>query len=139
MRRSALVVAGSLALLFLLLSLLTPVLPGSLTSLSDPVLSVTCHRLPGRCIDLPWGESGLCARCTAFWGGLAVTAAAVLVAGRSPVGPAPAFLMLLPMVVDGSMQHLHVYESPDIVRIATGVLCGAGLAFLAAALSSGRG
>jgi uncharacterized membrane protein len=139
MRRSALVAAGTVALLLLLLSLLHGLLPPSLTRLGDPVLSVTCHRLPERSIRLPWGVTGLCARCTAFWSGLAAGALLSVLTGRAPVKIGISFLMLLPMIIDGSMQYLGVYNSSGPLRIVTGLVCGLGFAFVLAALSTRGG
>jgi uncharacterized membrane protein len=139
LRLSVLIIAGTLSLVLLLLSLLTPLLPGNLTRVTDPVLSVTCHRLPFRSLLLPWGITGLCARCTAFWAGMTVGVAMALVTGRRILGLSAAFLLLLPMILDGSLQYLGLYESSSTIRVLTGASCGLGLASILAALSTKRG
>lgn len=93
------------------------------------ILATTCHRIPERCIPLPWGTSGLCARCTAFWAGMAVAAALA----RSPLRRIPfpvQVAMMLPMIADGSMQLAGLYESTLALRAATGLLAGAGVSLM---------
>lgn len=93
------------------------------------LLATTCHRILERCIPLPWGTSGLCARCTAFWAGMALAAALF----RSPLRGIPfpvRVAMILPMAADGSMQLAGLYESTLLLRISTGILAGAGVSLL---------
>ncbi len=139
LRLPVLIAAGAVSLVLLLLSLLTPLLPESLSRSTDPVLSATCHRLPARSLQLPWGITGLCARCTSFWAGVTAGVAIVLVTGRKILGIPVAFLMLLPMILDGSLQYLGLYESSNALRVMTGASSGFGLAFILAVLSSKRG
>lgn len=110
-------------------SLLYPLLDREPAVRLGSILSTTCHRIPERCIPLPWGASGLCARCTAFWAGIAVTAALP----RAPLRRIPFLVqaaMILPMVADGSMQLAGLYESTLLLRTATGLLAGAGASFV---------
>lgn len=109
-------------------SLARPVLPADAGPL-DELLSRTCHRLPSRCIELPWGTSGLCARCTAFWAGVGLSSFALLFTGARP-GILAGAVLLAPMAVDGGLQYIGVYESLTVSRIATGLLAGAGTAVL---------
>ncbi len=92
-------------------------------------LSSTCHRIPERCIALPWGSSGLCARCTAFWAGMALAAALPHGVRRAVKFPRQA-AMLLPMIADGFMQLAGLYESTLLLRTATGTLAGVGVSLL---------
>lgn len=80
---------------------------------------------------MPWGISGLCARCTSFWLGLSVflflarlplrTRASVLAGG---------LMLMLPMAADGLLQSAGLYESVNSVRFITGLLGGAGSAMV---------
>lgn len=88
------------------------------------VLATTCHRMPERCIQLPWGTSGLCARCTAFWAGMALLTA--MPRARKRIGFPASALMLVPMIADGLLQYGGLYESTLLLRTATGFLAGAG-------------
>jgi uncharacterized membrane protein len=119
---------GVPAAIFFLLSVTFPVL-GKTGEIFDPILSATCHRLPERCIQMSWGTSGLCARCTAFWFGLAV--------GISFMYPKiiripfwTGILFLIPLIIDGIVQSVTAYESTNIFRILTGLTAGAGISIL---------
>jgi len=95
----------------------------------DPVLSATCHRMPSRCLMLPWGITGLCARCTAFWLGLA-TGTLIL---YKPVIRIPfwsGFPALLPLVADGMLQYHSSYESTNFLRLITGLAAGFGISVI---------
>ena len=95
----------------------------------DPVLSATCHRIPSRSLMLPWGISGLCARCTAFWLGL-LTGTLVL---YKPVIRIPfwsGFPALLPLVADGMLQYHSSYESTNFLRLITGLAAGFGISVI---------
>ncbi len=119
---------GVPAAIFFLLSVAFPVL-GKTGEIFDPILSATCHRLPERCIQMPWGTSGLCARCTAFWFGLAV--------GISFMYPNTiripfwiGVLFLIPLIIDGVVQSETAYESSNILRTLTGLTAGTGISIL---------
>ena len=105
-------------------SLVHPLLGRRRAVMLGKFLATTCHRIPERCITLPWGVSGLCARCTAFWTGMALLAAAPV--ARLRIGFTASVLMLVPMIADGFMQYAGLYESTTLLRTATGFLAGAG-------------
>lgn len=110
-------------------SLSWPVLPRAGSRPLGSFLSLTCHRLAWRSLHLPWGVSGLCARCTFYWLGLAVFILLPrVVPGRTLRVLLAGFIMLLPMVIDGALQYAGLYESTNAMRIATGLLGGAGTA-----------
>jgi uncharacterized membrane protein len=116
-----------------------PLLPIPVARPLGAFLSLTCHRLASRSLDLPWGACGLCARCTAFWLGLSVF---ILVPPPAPANTGRAmllgFLLLLPLAVDGILQYAGLYESTNAVRTGTGMLAGAGAAIvLGAGLRAG--
>lgn len=130
-RRGRLVLAillGVPAGLMFLFSIARPVM-GSSENFIDPVLSASCHRMSSRCIALPWGVSGLCARCTAFWLGLST---GILVMYR-PVIRIPfwtGFPLLLPLIIDGLLQYHSSYVSSNLVRLFTGLAAGFGIAVI---------
>lgn len=99
-------------------------------------LATTCHRIPERCIPLPWGISGLCARCTAFWAGMALLTA--MPEARRRIGFPASVLMLVPMIADGLLQYAGLYESTLLLRTSTGFLAGAGFSVLLLS-AAGRG
>ncbi|MBN2588188.1 MAG: DUF2085 domain-containing protein [Candidatus Fermentibacteraceae bacterium] len=114
------------SLLLFLMSMVRPVL-GEAGNFSDPVLTSLCHRMQSRCIHLPWGPSGLCARCTAFWFGLFLgTVAMYRPRFRLPFWSGlPA---LLPLIADGLVQLCTTYQSSNPVRMLTGLAAGLGIA-----------
>lgn len=120
------ILLGVPAGLMFLFSIARPVMMGSSGDLIDPVLSATCHRMPSRCINLPWGISGLCARCSAFWLGLA--AGVVLMYSHLRKIPFWAgFPLLLPLIADGLLQFHSSYESSNVIRLITGLAAGSGI------------
>ena len=119
---------GVPAAIFFLLSVAFPVL-GKTGEIFDPILSATCHRLPERCIQMPWGTSGLCARCTAFWFGLAI-GISFMYPGIIRIPFWTGVLFLIPLIIDGVVQSVTAYESTNILRTLTGFTAGAGISIL---------
>ncbi len=119
---------GVPAAIFFLLSVAFPVL-GKTGEIFDPILSATCHRLPERCIQMPWGTSGLCARCTAFWLGLAV-GISFMYPGKIRIPFWIGVLFFIPLIIDGVIQSETAYESTNILRTLTGLAAGAGISIL---------
>jgi uncharacterized membrane protein len=119
------ILLGVPAGLMFLFSIARPVM-GNSGNFIDPVLSATCHRMPSRCVNLPWGTSALCARCTAFWLGLA--GGIVLMYSRTGKIPFWAgFPLLLPLIADGMLQFHSSYESSNVIRLVTGLAGGFGI------------
>lgn len=87
-----------------------------------------CHRLPER--SFKW-RSGLpfpvCARCTGELIGMLVAAATGWL-GQPPLWAL--FVMLLPLIADGTIQRLTRYESTNLRRLITGLLFGYAFALL---------
>ena len=117
---------GLPSLLLFMLSVLRPLMDGA-GNPADTLLSALCHRLPSRSISLPWGHSGLCARCTAFWLGLGTG----VVAMYRPVLRLPFWIglpLLVPFLADGLFQLHTSYLSSNPVRVLTGLAAGLGAA-----------
>lgn len=88
-----------------------------------PLLGMTCHRLPHR--SFSWAP-GLCARCSFFW--IGILASSLLMFFRRIPGTIYLGLFLIaPMVIDGSLQLIGLYESTNIIRLITGLSAGIGL------------
>ncbi len=95
--------------------------------------------MASRSLALPWGLSGLCARCTFFWLGFSVFLFLARLPLRSRASVlAGGLLLLLPMSADGLMQSAGLYESVNSVRVITGLLGGSGAAMALRALLCGR-
>lgn len=130
-------IIGLPSLFFLTASIVEPILPDSVSDTVDPVLSATCHRLASRSLELPWGLSGLCSRCTAFWAGMVAGAVLVLFELlRIPLWLA--VLLIVPLAVDGALQYMGLYTSLNIIRILTGAAGGIGLAAVFSTSTDGR-
>jgi uncharacterized membrane protein len=126
-RKLLAIVLGVPSLLFFLLSIMGPVLARE--SLPDRLLSAICHRMPSRCIQLPWGVSGLCSRCTAFWLGLALGSLAFW----NYLRRIPFWLGLaaiVPLLIDGLFQLHTDYTSSNLLRVLTGLAAGTGVAIV---------
>lgn len=128
-RLIAFLIIGIPSILFLTSSLLFDVMPESIRTVTDPILSATCHQLESRCLRLPWGTTGLCARCTSFWAGLFLASAGFLLFRIRGVMWLGIFL-IIPLVIDGGFQYLGFYESSNLARVLTGFLAGTGLAHI---------
>ena len=129
--------AAVISLIFLFLSLFHGLIPSGPADAADPLLSAVCHRHPSRSLQLPWGFTGLCTRCTAFWAGM--LAGSLLILGRKPSIPlTAAVLLIVPLIVDGSLQYSGLYESTSLLRSVTGAAAGFGLASLAGVLAGRR-
>jgi len=122
------ILLGVPAGLMFMLSIARPLMSSS-EYLIDPVLSTVCHRIPSRCIEFPWGMSGLCSRCSAFWLGLSA-GAIILCKPMIRISFWTGFLILLPLIADGTVQYYSIYESTNFVRLITGLGAGFGLAVI---------
>ncbi len=122
------ILLGVPACLMFLFSIARPVMSSS-ENFIDPILSASCHRMPSRCIALPWGVSGLCARCTAFWLGLS---AGILAMYKPMIRVSfwTGFPLLLPLIADGLLQYHSLYESSNLIRSVTGLAAGFGIAVI---------
>lgn len=122
------ILLGVPAGLMFLFSIARPVM-GIGENLIDPVLSASCHRIPSRSIALPWGISGLCARCTAFWFGL-VTGILVMYKPKFRIPFWAGFALLLPLIADGLLQYHSVYDNGNFARSVTGLAAGFGISII---------
>ncbi|MBD3278764.1 MAG: DUF2085 domain-containing protein [Candidatus Aegiribacteria sp.] len=120
-------VIGIPSFLMFVLSVLHPVIGDS--GFAGDFLSATCHRLPARSLNLPWGTSGLCTRCTAFWFAMAAGSVSFGLF-RTEVPFWAGFPALLPLITDGLIQHFTSYESTNFLRSLTGIAAGAGITLL---------
>jgi len=92
----------------------------------QPVLGLSCHRLPER--SFSWA-AGLCARCTFFWIGV-LSSSLLMWFRKLPGSMSAGFLLLSPMIADGSMQFLGFYHSTNVIRLLTGFMGGVGMCIL---------
>ncbi len=93
-----------------------------------------CHQLDAR--SLAFGEilTPVCSRCAGIYTGFAVSAVLLFLMFRkkqNDLPPAYALAIMgiffLSTVFDGAASYLNLYETNNIIRFSTGVLCGTSL------------
>jgi uncharacterized membrane protein len=89
-----------------------------------------CHRRKDRSIRFFGLEQVFCARCLGIL--LGGAAGLVCVIFHERIDLIGSLLLLLPLVLDGSLQLLRERESTNAVRLGTGFLFGFGLQFFLA-------
>ncbi len=95
-----------------------------------------CHGIPERCLYLWRTPMPICARCTAIYVGLSLSAALFrfLPRMKEQIARYVLYGAVLPMAIDGLTQLAHLRLSSNPLRMETGLL--AGLAFGVWALSA---
>jgi uncharacterized membrane protein len=91
-----------------------------------------CHRLPERSFTICGKQLPVCARCTGFYSG---TLAGIFIPFMLPIllilSNVSIFLLAIiltfPMAIDGTLQRISTYQSTNLIRLITGLLCGVGL------------
>ena len=88
---------------------------------------LSCHRIPERCFHFRGRQFPVCSRCL----GVAIgELAAYLLMILYPLSMWAAFLLLLPMACDWSLQAFSSVRSTNVRRLATGFLGGMGAGVL---------
>jgi uncharacterized membrane protein len=92
----------------------------------DAVYAPLCHRLPSRSLDLGFGPTAVCSRCTGLYAGGALALAACAVAGwtRLRLRRGVVALAVAPTVLDVGVRLAGGEGLPDVLRCATGGLTG---------------
>jgi uncharacterized membrane protein len=95
---------------------------------------LNCHQMSDRSFYLNDNELPICARDLAIFIGTIVTVGSLLITSFRP-----RFYMVIalavPMAVDGGLQAVTSYESTNIVRVITGSIGGAAVAFFVAIIA----
>jgi len=90
-----------------------------------------CHQSPERSLLLFGNTLVVCARCTGFYGGLGVfgiVAALAYKLGLKKRVPRRAFILVLPLAIDGTANLLGIWATGALFRSMTGILAAAPLA-----------
>ena len=88
-----------------------------------------CHQLAERSFVLNGNQMPFCTRDLGIFIGL-VAGMGLAFSGRIRIGLKLSLLLLAPMALDGGAQLISSYESSNIIRLATGVIAGVGIAYL---------
>lgn len=86
-----------------------------------------CHCKPERSFHFHGKQFPICARCTGELIGI-VAALLCCFFFRPPV--LVSAILLIPMIIDGMVQHFTRYESNNLTRVVTGTLFGFGITML---------
>lgn len=99
--------------------------------IAESYLTPVCHRMPSRSFWLFEVPLGLCARCTGIYLGLVIgLVLSFAMQGKMTIPFRAAVTLILLALLDGSIQHFHVYDSGNLARAMTGFAYGIGLALL---------
>jgi uncharacterized membrane protein len=88
-----------------------------------------CHQLLERSFVVNGNQMPFCSRDLGIFIGM-VAGMGLAFSGRLKVSWKIALLLLIPMGLDGGAQLVSSYESTNLLRLATGMLAGIGLAYL---------
>lgn len=91
-----------------------------------------CHQLPERSFFIKGYQMPICARCTGIIIGYIV--GIITLFFNVTLNIFTCLLLIVPMVLDGSIQYLTSYHSNNIKRLITGLLSGFGLILLIKAI-----
>jgi len=86
-----------------------------------------CHRLPSRSFFYKGVQFPICARCTGICIGYVI---GIILAFFNALPFFYAFILTIPMVVDGTGQLLNRWISNNNRRLVTGILGGIGIVFM---------
>lgn len=86
-----------------------------------------CHARPDRSFYFRGKQFPICARCTGELVGMILCIPTLIFWGCPSFGIV--LLLMVPLIVDGSIQKLTTYESGNIRRLITGILFGMALIF----------
>lgn len=92
------------------------------------LLANICHQLPTRSLFLADARLGLCARCTALYGGMALSSALPLLVR---VRPLPGWLLvagLIPCLLDGLSASHGLWQSGRTLKLLSGAIAGSVIA-----------
>ena len=81
-----------------------------------------CHQIPERSFFIKGWQMPICARCF----GMLCGEGARLFFGKAKTHPCFGIIIMLPLVIDGSVQFVSSYESTNTKRFITGVMFGYG-------------
>lgn len=99
---------------------------------AEAFLSQLCHRMPSRSFWILEVPMGLCSRCTGIYFGILISLCFFFFAKKyfTKKYLKISLLILLPLVIDGSLQLMGTYLSFNIIRLITGLLFGISVGFL---------
>ena len=82
-----------------------------------------CHQIPERSFFIHHYQFPVCARCTGIMLGELIRLCTLK---KTLISPKISALMMIPLIIDGTIQHKTDYESNNAKRLASGLLFGYG-------------
>jgi len=92
--------------------------------LSKLISSLQCHRISRRSFHYKGKQFPVCARCTGVYLGQIIMILLILVGFR--LNLLASILLMVPLFIDGAIQHFKLLESTNPRRLITGLMCGLG-------------
>ena len=87
-----------------------------------------CHQMAERSFFFRGYQFPVCARCIGVFAGEIIAIVMLLCGVEIPW--VPAFLLVLPLAIDGGVQYIKLWLSNNLRRVITGVLAGIGLTYI---------
>ncbi len=91
-------------------------------------IAFMCHQMPERSFHIRGKQFPLCARCTGILAGYFLGIILACITGCSNY--LYYLLLLIPMIIDGTVQLVFKIESNNIRRFITGIMGGVGIIYL---------
>jgi len=121
-------------IIFLLVgSILAPYLEHKRMEVSQVIYAILgnwCHQMPTRCFWIFGSPMGLCARCFSFYSSLLATGFFLLYKNTKKIFWKWGFLLLIPILIDGTCQLIGLWASTNLIRAVTGLAGGIGIGLL---------
>lgn len=89
--------------------------------------SFFCHQKASRSLFLLENQMAICSRCLAFYSSLLILNLWMSLKRTKPLDLRLALMLILPAIVDVTLQALHIRESTNLLRVTTGMLLGLAL------------
>lgn len=88
-----------------------------------------CHQIPERSFYIKGKQFPVCARCTGILLG-GIIGGGVFLLGNYSTNNIVFFIMILPLIFDGTIQAFTPYISNNVRRLITGILFGVGSLYI---------
>ena len=99
----------------------------------NTIPGVICHQLPSRCYFLFGSNIALCTRCYAFYSSMLIFSIGYLFVKLNLERHHKLilfYLLIAPLIIDGTTQYFNLRESNNFIRTATGLMAGIGTSII---------
>jgi len=88
---------------------------------------IGCHQISSRSFSYKGYQFPVCARCTGVIIGEII---AIIMLFTIKIDLLYSFILVVPLIIDGSLQYINILQSNNIRRVMTGFLAGVGLTYI---------